>query len=189
MSRLIVYPQNTTTPILDITGYEDIVSTLACVNIQFERWEATAPLSPGAGQEETLSAYQADIDRLAVKSGYQSVDVVSMTPEHPQRESLRAKFLDEHTHAEDEIRFFVEGRGLFYLHIDEHIFGILCEKNDLISIPAGTRHWFDMGENPSFIAIRLFGNPDGWKAHFTGSAISSFFPLLGGDIIASGDPL
>lgn len=178
MSRLIIYPQNTMTPILEVSRYEDIASELTTANVLFERWQANASLPEDAGQKETLTAYRADIDRLSGKSGYLSVDVVSMTPEHPQRENLRTKFLDEHTHAEDEIRFFVRGRGLFYLHINERIYGVLCEKNDLISIPAGTRHWFDMGKNPDFTAIRLFGNPDGWKANFTGSSISSFFPLL-----------
>ena len=77
---------------------------------------------------------------------------------------MRAKFLDEHRHGEDEVRFFVAGRGLFVLHIEEHVYAVLCERNDLISVPAGTRHWFDMGEHPHFVAVRLFNNPEGWVA-------------------------
>ena len=103
------------------------------------------------------------------------MDVVSLNSDHPQKAELRAKFLDEHRHGEDEVRFFVAGRGLFVLHIEEHVY-VLCERNDLISVPAGTRHWFDMGEHPHFVAVRLFNNPEGWVAQFTGDDIASRFP-------------
>ncbi len=53
---------------------------------------------------------------------------------------------------------------------------MLCEEGDLISVPAGTRHWFDMGPNPRFTAIRLFTNADGWIANFTGDTIADRFP-------------
>ena len=110
--------------------------------------------------------------------GYVTVDVISLNSDHPQKAELRAKFLDEHRHAEDEVRFFVAGRGLFTLHIDDYVYAVLCEKNDLISVPAGTPHWFDMGEHPHFVAIRLFNNPEGWVANFTGEDIASRFPRL-----------
>jgi 1,2-dihydroxy-3-keto-5-methylthiopentene dioxygenase len=110
--------------------------------------------------------------------GYQSYDVVSMHPEHPDKDAFRQKFLAEHTHAEDEVRFFVRGQGLFVIHHDSYVYAILCEKDDLISVPAGTRHWFDMGPNPRFTAIRLFNNPEGWIAKFTGDEIANRFPML-----------
>lgn len=178
MSRLSLYPQAADTPARTLTEFNDIAEALGEVGVRFERWSATASLSMGAGQDETLAAYRADVDRLMAESGYRSADVISLTPDHPQREMLRAKFLDEHTHGEDEIRFFVEGSGLFYLHIGEQVYGVLCEKNDLIGVPAGTPHWFDMGPRPHFIAIRLFGNPDGWVAHFTQNPIAERFPRL-----------
>lgn len=59
------------------------------------------------------------------------------------------------------MRFFVEGAGLFCLHIGDEVFQVLCEKNDLISVPAHTPHWFDMGSEPNFTAIRIFDNPEG----------------------------
>ena len=101
-----------------------------------------------------------------------------MTPDHPEREALRGKFLSEHTHAEDEVRFFVEGQGLFSLHIDQEVLVTLCERGDLISVPAGTRHWFDMGPTPSFCALRFFNNSAGWVATFTGDSIAERFPRL-----------
>ena len=101
-----------------------------------------------------------------------------MYPDHPDRVALRQKFLSEHTHGEDEVRFFVEGAGLFCLHLDERVYAVLCTKGDLISVPAGTRHWFDMGDRPRFTAIRLFNNPDGWIARFTGDTLAERFPRL-----------
>jgi 1,2-dihydroxy-3-keto-5-methylthiopentene dioxygenase len=104
--------------------------------------------------------------------------VVSLSADHPQKAELRQKFLSEHTHSEDEVRFFVAGEGLFTLHADNKVFEVLCQKGDLISVPANTPHWFDMGPNPGFIAIRLFNNPDGWVANFTGSDIAERFNRL-----------
>jgi 1,2-dihydroxy-3-keto-5-methylthiopentene dioxygenase len=104
--------------------------------------------------------------------------VVSLTADNPHKTAFREKFLNEHTHSEDEVRFFVDGKGLFSLHIENQVFEVLCTRSDLISVPANTRHWFDMGENPNFIAIRFFNNPEGWVANFTGSDIASKFSRL-----------
>ena len=179
MSSLPVYPQsNPDVPNKLLTHVEDITSTLAVVGIRFERWQASAPIQPGASQDEVLAAYRPQIDTLMREQGYVTVDVVSLDKSHPQKDELRAKFLDEHQHGEDEVRFFVAGRGLFCLHIDDYVYAVLCEKNDLLSVPAGTRHWFDMGEFPHFVAICLFNNPEGWVATFTGDEIASRFPRL-----------
>lgn len=179
MSSLSVYHESEPAqPRKVLTHPEDISATLAEVGVRFERWQASAPIEPGASSEQVLAAYRPQIDQLMGEEGYVTVDVVSLSSDHPQKAEMRAKFLDEHSHAEDEVRFFVAGRGLFSLHIDDHVYAMLCEKNDLISVPAGTRHWFDMGENPHFVAIRLFNNPEGWVAKFTGESIASRFPRL-----------
>lgn len=179
MSSLTVYHESMPEqPLKLLTHVEDIASTLDGVGVRFQRWEASAPITPGASQEEVIAAYQHEIRRLQDEEGYVTVDVVSLSADHPQKDELRAKFLDEHRHGEDEVRFFVAGRGLFTLHIEDHVYAVLCEKNDLISVPAGTRHWFDMGERPHFVAIRLFNNPEGWVAQFTGDAIAKRFPQL-----------
>ena len=179
MSILSVYQDNAPEqPLKVLTHVEDIAATLAEVGVRLERWEASAPLGAGASSEEVIAAYRPQIDRLMKERGYVTVDVISLNSDHPQKAELRAKFLEEHRHAEDEVRFFVAGRGLFTLHIDDKVYAVLCEKNDLISVPAGTRHWFDMGENPYFVAIRLFNNPEGWVAQFTGEDIAGRFPRL-----------
>ncbi|CDF83239.1 Acireductone dioxygenase [Pseudomonas knackmussii B13] len=179
MSSLTVYHESAPEqPLKLLCHAEDIAATLAEVGVRFERWQASAPIAPGASQDEVLAAYAPQIQRLKDEQGYVTVDVVSLTADHPQKDELRAKFLDEHRHGEDEVRFFVAGRGLFTLHIEDHVYAVLCEKNDLISVPAGTRHWFDMGERPHFVAIRLFNNPEGWVAKFTGDEIAKRFPQL-----------
>ena len=156
----------------------DIAARLATAGILFERWQATAPLAAGASDAEILDAYADSVARLKSQYGFATADVIAVRPDHPQRQELRRKFLDEHTHSEFEVRFFVDGRGLFFLHRDATVFAILCEKGDLLSVPAGFTHWFDMGEHPSLRCIRLFTKPEGWVAQYTGDAIAGRFPTF-----------
>lgn len=179
MSHIRVYADQSPQQVLQETSdHAAIASVLREVGVRFERWQASQPIAPGASQEDVIAAYRADIDRLIAEAGYQTVDVVSLDASHPDKAALRQKFLDEHRHGEDEVRFFVAGSGLFSLHIGDKVYEVLCEQGDLISVPANTPHWFDMGPNPHFVAIRLFNNPEGWVAHFTGSDIASRFSRL-----------
>jgi 1,2-dihydroxy-3-keto-5-methylthiopentene dioxygenase len=179
MSELRIYSETDgSKPLGTYAKHADIARELGKVGVRFEQWEASKPVAPGASQDEVIAAYRADIDRLQREEGYQAVDVISLTPDHPDRAALRAKFLNEHTHSEDEVRFFVAGRGQFTLHIDAKVYEVLCMQGDLIGVPDGTRHWFDMSEAPYFIAIRLFTNKEGWVANFTGSDIAEKFPRL-----------
>jgi len=179
MSQLRIYDEsNGGKPLKTIVNHAEIGRELGAAGVRFERWEATKPVAPGASQDDVIAAYRADIDRLMREKGYQAVDVISLTPDHPDRATLRAKFLNEHTHSEDEVRFFVAGQGQFTLHIGDKVYEVLCERGDLIGVPDNTRHWFDMSERPYFIAIRLFTNKEGWVANFTGSDIAEGFPRL-----------
>ena len=143
--------------------------------IRFERWP-TQDLPADAAPEQILEAYSAEIAKLKSESGFQTADVVSLNPDNLQKKAFRQKFLDEHTHSEDEVRFFVRGQGIFYLHLGDQVFAVQCQKNDLISVPNGTKHWFDMGPEPEFTCIRLFTNPEGWVADFTGEDIAGRLP-------------
>ncbi len=177
MTRLRIFTESEPTHAqLETQNPTAIVESLAGIGVKFERWHAGVALAPGASPEQVIAAYRDDIDRLMQAGGYQSVDVVSLHAEHPNRAELRQKFLNEHTHAEDEIRFFVAGSGLFTIHAEGRVYEVECVKNDLINLPAGTHHWFDMGAAPFFIAIRIFTNPSGWVANFTGSDIAERFP-------------
>lgn len=179
MSQLFVYHTSLPKQALKVLNHlEDISRTLAQVGVRFEHWQANQPISAASTPDQVMAAYADDIARLQKEGGYVAVDVINLDEKHPDKEQLRAKFLDEHSHSEDEVRFFVAGRGLFSLHLDEHIYAVLCEKGSLISVPAGTKHWFDMGEHPRFTALRLFNNPEGWVAQFTGDKIAAKFPTL-----------
>jgi len=165
-------------PLFESSNPAAIAATLGEIGVRFERWEARHEIPPGASEETVIDAYRSQVDALMEREGYVKVDTVSVSPETPGKEELRAKFLREHTHAEDEVRFFVAGKGLFALHVGGKVYEVLCERSDLISIPANTRHWFDMGPEPRLVAIRLFNNPEGWVAQFTGSDIAAGFSRL-----------
>lgn len=179
MSRLRIFSDSNPAAIrFESDEHAAIAAELGKAGVRFERWQANADIQPGAAPEAVIAAYREDIDRLMREEGYQTVDVVSLNADHPDKAALRQKFLSEHTHSEDEVRFFVAGRGLFTLHIDEQVYEVLCTQGDLIGVPDSTRHWFDMSEQPCFVAIRLFSNPAGWVANFTGSDIAAQFPRL-----------
>ncbi|HTV83967.1 MAG TPA: acireductone dioxygenase [Dyella sp.] len=179
MSRLRIFDvEQPQTPTSVHEDHASIARELGKVGVRFEQWEASQPVAPGASQDQVIAAYRNDIDRLMAEEGYQAVDVISLTPDHPDRAALRQKFLSEHTHSEDEVRFFVAGAGQFTLHIQDKVYDVLCEQGDLIGVPDGTRHWFDMSEAPYFVAIRLFTNKEGWVANFTGSDIAGQFPRM-----------
>ena len=177
MSRLRIFEEeHPDRPLVRTDDRAEIARQLQPIGVAFEQWEATQPVAPGDPPEAIIAAYRADIDRLVAERGFRTVDVVSIAPDNPQREAMRAKFLDEHFHKEDEVRFFVAGSGLFTLHVGDKVYEILCEAGDLVSVPDGTTHWFDMGPEPSFVAIRFFTEPDGWVGHFTGTDIAQRFP-------------
>ena len=179
MSQLRIFDETDgSAPLKTLTEHAAIARELGKAGVRFEYWEASRPVGPGASQDEVIAAYRDDIERLKSSGGYQAVDVISLTPDHPERSALRQKFLNEHTHSEDEVRFFVAGQGLFTLHIGGDVYEVLCCQGDLIGVPDGTPHWFDMSERPYFIAIRLFTNKEGWVANFTGDDIAARFPRL-----------
>ncbi len=179
ISQLTIYNENAAkTPLFQSSDSETIAAELAKLGVRFERWKAHIDLADDASSSEIIEAYRQEIEKKIEETGYQTYDVINIYPDHPQKQELRQKFLSEHTHSDDEIRFFVKGKGLFSLHIEDQVYEVLCEKDDLISVPANTRHWFDMGENPSFSCIRLFDNPAGWVANFTGSEIAERFSRL-----------
>ena len=177
MTKLVVLPvDDPATAQLTSTDGSEIGAHLAEHDVLFERW----PVRPG---EDPLVAYQEPIATLS-DAGYTTVDVARLhpAPEDPSwvatAAAARSKFLSEHTHADDEVRLFIAGRGAFYLRFGPHVDVVVCEAGDLISVPAGTRHWFDMGTTPDLAAIRLFRVEDGSVGAFTGDPIASRFPTF-----------
>ena len=178
MSELTLYSAQSSSVVLATREIRRIQAVLEQRGIGFERWQAAHRPDINASPAQILENYQREIERTQARGNYPSVDAIRVLPDHPDRVALRRKFLKEHVHAEDEVRFFVEGCGLFCLHIGNEVVQVLCETNDWISIPAGTPHWFDMGETPCFCTLRFFNNPKGWVAEFTGDSIAERYPLL-----------
>lgn len=174
-SRLTIMPENNPDQKEVFSDFESIRKKLSELKIGYERWQAEKPLSATATPEEVGAAYKASIDKIMAQ-GYKTYDVVALHPDAPNAAEARARFINEHTHGEDEVRFFVDGSGMFYIHAAGKVCMMLCTKGDFINLPAGTTHWFDMGPKPFFKAIRVFNNPEGWVGKFTGSTISEKFP-------------
>jgi 1,2-dihydroxy-3-keto-5-methylthiopentene dioxygenase len=145
--------------------------------IFFDQWECSIQFDDNASQTEILEAYSKDLNPFMNKGGYVTADVISINKLTENYDAIRSKFLAEHTHSEDEIRFFVDGKGIFWFNLEtEPVFNLLCEKGDLISVPAGTKHWFDAGEIDPFVkAIRIFIDMTGWIPNYTDSKLEKNF--------------
>jgi 1,2-dihydroxy-3-keto-5-methylthiopentene dioxygenase len=177
MSCLTVFDdKNPASPVWESREFAAIAKKLGSVGVRFEQWKASVDLPSDADDALIMKAYTSEIERLKREEGYQAVDVIRVLPDNPKRVELRQKFLSEHIHVEDEVRFFVDGAGMFYLHIDGHVYMTLCERGDLIGVPDGVPHWFDFGAVPHVAAIRLFTNAEGWVAQYTGDKIADLFP-------------
>jgi len=175
MSRLTVWDAATNQQVLVTEDPERIAAELKAVGVRFERWPL-ADLPADADAEAILAAYRPHLDTFLGETGAGTADVIKLTPDHPQKDAMRAKFLSEHTHTEDEVRFFHAGTGNFVLHMNGKVFDAHCGAGDLISVPANSRHWFDAGESPSFAVVRVFTDTSGWTPHYTGTDMAERFP-------------
>lgn len=169
---------------------EAVTRELARHGVALTRWPRYGENVPALDDETLLALYRDEVDEVRARESMKLVDLVRLHPEPTEeyREraaKARATFLQEHRHGEDEVRFFAHGCGLFTLHLGDRVYAVLCEAGDLLSVPAGTLHWFDMGERPDFAAIRFFQEEDGWVGDFTGTTIADRFPRLD-DLVESG---
>jgi 1,2-dihydroxy-3-keto-5-methylthiopentene dioxygenase len=150
---------------------------LADRGIDFERWTPDVRVAEGASADAILSAYSGKIAQLKERGGYVTADVIDVTPDTPGLDAMLAKFSSEHWHDEDEVRLIVEGRGLFHIHPTDGgpVFAIEVEAGDLIRVPRGTHHWFDLCGDRRIRAIRLFQDATGWTPHYTKSGVDRGF--------------
>jgi 1,2-dihydroxy-3-keto-5-methylthiopentene dioxygenase len=168
--------------VLRTTDYGTIVRALSNHAVDLQRWELRADVTAST-TDEVLACYDAEIRTLTAEQGLVVVDAVALHPEptaewQERAAKARSTFLEEHRHAEDEVRFFAAGVGCFYLHLESHVYAVVCTAGDLLSVPAGTLHWFDMGARPDFTAVRFFREKDGWVGDFSGDPIAQSFPRL-----------
>ena len=180
MTVLNIYSETNPKQAQTITSIDLIKVELNKIDIEIERWVLKSALSPDSTNEEILEAYAKQITFIKNTRDFKGVDVVSMN-EKTSREkipTISEKFLKEHTHSDDEVRYFIEGSGLFVVHNENKVYSILCVAGDFISVPANTKHWFDMGQEPNFRCIRFFSEESGWIADYTGDDIASSFQNL-----------
>ncbi|HEY9774783.1 MAG TPA: cupin domain-containing protein [Planktothrix sp.] len=171
MARLRVPDENIT-----LTSAAEISAFVAKFGLWYERWETSAPLSDNATQDEILSAYSKEIETLKARGGYQTADVINVTPATPGLDAMLERFLAEHTHSEDEVRFVVKGRGVFHINpISAPVFAIEMEAGDMINVPKGTQHWFNLCSDKTIQTIRLFQETTGWAPHYMDSPIHARF--------------
>ena len=159
-----------------LTDRDAITKYLAGIHIDYETWEPSQPIGPGASNEAILQAYSAEIDKLKARGGYVTADVINVNPQTPGLDAMLAKFSREHWHDEDEVRFIIQGRGVFHIHPkDSPVVAIEVETGDLIRVPRGTSHWFDLCAERQIRAIRLFQDPAGWTPLYTESGVDAGF--------------
>lgn len=159
----------------------EIKDFLAERGVWFDQWEASEEFADDADQDTVLSAYAHVLQPYMDSNGYQTADVISVHPKMENLDVLKTKFLTEHTHSEDEVRFFVDGEGLFWFNMenDNPVFCVICQKGDLISVPANTKHWFDFGPKMFVKAIRVFIDQSGWVPNYTSSGVDAKYNKLG----------
>jgi len=161
-----------------LTDAEEIAANLAPYGIDYERWTPSHPVAEDAPPDDILDAYSHEIEELKTRGGYVTADVIDVSAETPGLDALLAKFNREHWHDEDEVRFIIAGHGLFYINTQTGaVLGIEVGPGDLIRVPRGTLHWFNLCADRRIRAIRLFQDTAGWTPHYTESRVDENFFL------------
>lgn len=161
----------------EIHDVSEIKQFLNARGVLYEQWEAAVEFDEEADQETIINAYAHKLKPYMDANGYQTADVINVKPTTPNIEALRTKFLSEHIHTEDEVRFFVDGEGMFWFNLGngDDVFCVTCHAGDLLSVPANTRHWFDLGPKNTVKAIRVFIDQSGWVPHYTESGVDAIY--------------
>lgn len=166
-----------------IKGYEAVKERLASIGIGYEVWKPQFHLDRTAEAQQVLEAFAEEINRLKESGGYVTADVIDLHPDTPNLDVMLAKFSKEHWHDEDEVRFIIEGHGVFHIRDKDsgEVYALEVEEGDLARVPAGTWHWFDLCQDKRIRAIRLFQDPNGWTPHYTDSGVDKgYMPVCFG---------
>lgn len=174
MARIFVPTESVT-----IEDSAAIATFLQPHGIWYERWDVENRLPPNATDEQILSIYAPEIDRLKERGGYVTADVINVSPSTPNLDAMLDKFNKEHTHSEDEVRFVVAGSGIFHINpVASPVFSVEMFAGDLINVPAGTRHWFNLCAERSIKTIRLFLDSSGWAPSYIESPVHADYEPL-----------
>lgn len=157
---------------LTLTEASEIQNYLASIGIDYEFWGNAKNVSPDASADEILEAYSSKIEQMKVKGGYVTADVIDIKADIPNLETMLDRFRPEHWHDEDEVRFIVKGCGIFHIAPENgDVTAVKMTAGDLIRVPNGTKHWFDLDETRTVRAIRLFQDISGWTPLYTESGV------------------
>ncbi len=160
-----------------IHGESEIRDSLALLGIDYERWSLDR-VPADAMADAVLTAYADEIDAMKQRGGYVTADVIDVNPETPGLEAMLARFDKEHTHSEDEVRFILAGRGIFFLHLQGRVVSVEVGPGDMLRVPRGTTHWFTLCEDRRIRAIRWFQDTTGWTPEYTGSGVEQGYQPL-----------
>jgi 1,2-dihydroxy-3-keto-5-methylthiopentene dioxygenase len=160
-----------------ITGESEIRAALAKAGINYERWSLDR-VPADCSAELVLNAYATEIDEMKRRGGYVTADVIDVKSDTPGLDAMLARFDKEHTHSEDEVRFILAGRGIFFLHLGEKVYSVEVGPGDMLRVPCGTTHWFTLCEDRRIRAIRWFQQTEGWTPHYTGSGVDQGYQPL-----------
>ena len=147
-----------------------IRSELGALGIDYERWSLDR-VGGDASADAVLAAYSDEIEAMKQRGGYVTADVIDVNASTPNLDVMLAKFDKEHTHSEDEVRFILAGRGIFFLNIQGLVASVEVGPGDMLRVPRGTTHWFTLCEDRRIRAIRWFQDTTGWTPHYTGSGV------------------
>jgi 1,2-dihydroxy-3-keto-5-methylthiopentene dioxygenase len=160
-----------------IDGEAEIHRELAALGIDYERWSLDR-VPPDSSADAVLAAYAAEIEAMKQRGGYVTADVIDVNPTTPNLDAMLARFDKEHTHDEDEVRFILSGRGIFFLHLGGRVASVEVGPGDMLRVPRGTTHWFTLCEDRRIRAIRWFQDTAGWTPHYTDSGVDKGYQPL-----------
>lgn len=160
-----------------IENEAEIRAELAPAGIDYERWSLDR-VPADCSAEQVLRAYAAEIDAMKQRGGYVTADVIDVNPETPNLDAMLARFDKEHTHSEDEVRFILAGRGIFFLALEKGVAAVEVQPGDMLRVPQGTRHWFTLCADKRIRAIRWFQDTTGWTPHYTESGVDKGYQPL-----------
>ncbi len=177
MASVSIPEQNRT-----LSDADQIRDFLAPFGVWYEMWEVEGRLPADPTNEQILETYAPEIERLKSKGNFVTSDVINVSNATPGLDAMLAKFNKEHTHSEDEVRFTVSGKGVFHLHPEGGpVFAVTVESGDLINVPNGMKHWFNLCDDRHIRCIRLFEDMSGWTPHYVDAAVhEQFAPLCFG---------
>lgn len=182
MSFLVAWrADDPATPLRQTTDPGEISAALEAVGCGFERRTVRPDVGPDSGQDAVLAAYRDVIDEINAADGFVAVDAITTHPSDDpgwaeNAKAMRAKFGEEHTHADHEVRLMARGATAFYIHAGNTVYAVHATAGDLIRVARGTTHWVDSGPLPDFAVIRFFHDPKGWSGTPTGSDIARRVP-------------